>query len=73
MSKVIERAVAQWCLVRHRLLLAADSQEVTLLGVLDLSSAFDCVHHKMLLPRLEIGVGLQKTLTELYLTGFDRF
>ena len=36
---------------------AADTQ-VTLLGLLDLSSAFDCVDHDLRLQRLEHGFGL---------------
>ena len=50
-------------------LTAADAQQVTLLGWLDLSAAFDCVNHQLLLHQLHRDFGLTDTVIN-WVTSF---
>jgi len=53
-------------------LTAADAQQVTLFGLLDLSAAFDCVDHQLLLQRLRRDFGFTDTVlpwTTSFFTG----
>jgi len=47
------------------MLMAADGREVTLLGILDLSAAFDCMDHTIL--RIRFGV---TDVTTQWITSF---
>jgi len=54
------------------MLKAADSRQVTLLCLLDLSAAFDCVDHDLLLQRLQLSFSLTGVAFEWirsFLTG----
>jgi len=46
------------------ILMAADERRVTLLGFLDLSAAFDCIDHSMLMDRLQSAVGLSDSVLD---------
>jgi len=50
-------------------LTAADQRRMTLIGLLDLSAAFDCVGHALLLQRLQSTFGLSGTVLR-WLTSF---
>ena len=53
-------------------LIAADTGKLTLLGMLDLSAAFDCVDHSILLRQLEVSFGFGGTVLDWmrsYLVG----
>jgi len=46
------------------ILTAADQRHVTLLGLLAMSAAFDCVDHDLLIQRLQLGFGLTGAVLE---------
>ena len=48
--------------VMSDILMAADDRQVTLLALLDLSAAFDCVDHDIVLSRLRSSFGLEDTV-----------
>jgi len=41
--------------------MAADERKVTLLSLLDMSAAFDCIDRLILLQRLQVAVGIGDT------------
>ena len=45
-------------------LLAADQGKLTLLGMLDMSAAFDCVDHIILVRRLNVSYGIDENALE---------
>ena len=49
-------------------LMVADHGEVTLVGLLDLSAAFDMVDHDILLDRLRVAFGIQDTALSCIVT-----
>ena len=54
------------------ILAALDRMQISLLGMFDLSAAFDTVDHSILLRRMEISFGIRGTALEWlssYLTG----
>jgi len=50
--------------VRSDVLMAAHTRQVTLLCLLDLSAAFDCVDHDLLLHRLQLSFGIRGVALE---------
>jgi len=48
--------------VWSNILTAAHRRQLTLLGILDLSAAFDCVDQDILLQQLQIGLGMSDVL-----------
>ena len=55
--------------VKTDLLMAMDKGQVTLLVLLDLSSAFDTVEHEILLERLRSTVGLRWKAQQVSING----
>jgi len=47
--------------------MATDAQQVTLLAMLDSSAAFYCVHHSIILQRLQFGAALTEVALKVYL------
>jgi len=47
------------CSVLSDALTAADARQVTLIALLDLTAAFDCVNHSLLLRRLQYNFGFK--------------
>ena len=64
--------------VTNDLLLASDSELVSVLVLLDLSAAFDTINHSILLQRLEHVIGIKGTagwfklyLSDIYKSGIN--
>ena len=58
--------------IHSDLIAAADAGNISLIAMLDLSAAFDCVDHDILLSRLSCNFGLAQIITswlKSYLTG----
>jgi hypothetical protein len=43
------------------MLMAADNGKVTLLSLFDMSAAFDCINHPILLHHLQVVIGIGST------------
>ena len=55
--------------VLYDILLALDRGDLTMLTLLDLSSAFDSVDHETLLRRLEVSLWIYVLIIEVYLSA----